>query len=93
MFVDTPGVGESKEMTEKLLEYLPEALVFIYVINSSNAGGVQEDRVLTFMKPFRDVFIEFRSCHDTCRNKILVYTSSCKITMPTLMTFSKAFKV
>lgn len=85
MFVDTPGVGESKEMTEKLLEYLPEALAFIYVINSSNAGGVQEDRVLTLMKPFRDVFIEFRSCHDTLldRNKILVYTFTCKITMPT----------
>lgn len=50
MFVDTPGVGESKEMTEKLLEYLPEALAFIYVINSSNAGGVQEDRLRYIFK-------------------------------------------
>lgn len=63
--MDTPGVGESDEMTTKLLEYLPEALAFIYVINTSNAGGVQEDRVLTLMKFFRDVFIEYCGWHDT----------------------------
>ena len=46
IIVDTPGIGESNEMTDKLLQYLPKAVAFIYVINSSNAGGVQSDRVI-----------------------------------------------
>ena len=32
-------------MNEVALNYLPNAFCFIYVINSTNAGGVQEDRV------------------------------------------------
>lgn len=40
MFVDILGVGESKEMMEKFLEYFFEVLVFIYVINLFNVGGV-----------------------------------------------------
>ena len=43
--VDTPGIGESEEMTNILVNYLPEAVAFIYVINTANAGGVQDDRV------------------------------------------------
>ncbi|WAR24585.1 hypothetical protein MAR_038254 [Mya arenaria] len=42
--VDTPGVGESGEMTSRLFRYLPHAIAFIYVLNSANAGGIQEDR-------------------------------------------------
>ena len=45
MIVDRPGVGESDIMDEIVLNYLPNAFAFIYVINSSNAGGVQTDRV------------------------------------------------
>ena len=45
MIVDSPGVGESEEMNEFVVKYMPNALCFIYVINSANAGGVQEDRV------------------------------------------------
>ena len=45
MIVDSPGVGESDIMDEIVLNYLPNAFAFIYVINSSNAGGVQTDRV------------------------------------------------
>ncbi|KAJ8313597.1 hypothetical protein KUTeg_008158 [Tegillarca granosa] len=44
--VDTPGIGEDPKMTKRLLEYLPNAVGFIYVINSANAGGVQSDRLL-----------------------------------------------
>nr|XP_022303100.1 uncharacterized protein LOC111110782 [Crassostrea virginica]XP_022303101.1 uncharacterized protein LOC111110782 [Crassostrea virginica]XP_022303102.1 uncharacterized protein LOC111110782 [Crassostrea virginica] len=44
--VDTPGVGESEEMTNILMNYLPEAVAFIYVINTANAGGVQDDRLV-----------------------------------------------
>lgn len=35
-------------MTRKLIEYMSEAIAFIYVINTPNAGGVQKDRVLAF---------------------------------------------
>ena len=45
MIVDSPGVGESDIMDEIVLNYLPNAFAFIFVINSSNAGGVQTDRV------------------------------------------------
>ncbi|XP_045191365.2 uncharacterized protein LOC123548286 isoform X2 [Mercenaria mercenaria] len=44
--VDTPGVGENREMTEKLVQYLPKAVAFIYIVNSANAGGIQEDTIL-----------------------------------------------
>lgn len=36
-------------MTTKLLDYLTEAVAFIYVINTPNAGGVQDDRVITYL--------------------------------------------
>lgn len=45
MIVDSPGVGESEAMNEFVLNYLPQAFCFIYVIKSNNAGGVQKDRV------------------------------------------------
>ncbi|CAC5382694.1 unnamed protein product [Mytilus coruscus] len=46
IIVDTPGIGSSEELNKRLLDYLPKAIAFIYVINSSNAGGVQSDRLL-----------------------------------------------
>ena len=45
VIVDSPGIGESREMTEMVKQYLSSAFAFIYVINSSNAGGLQPDRV------------------------------------------------
>ena len=45
MIVDSPGIGESDDMSEFVLNYLPNAFCFMYVINSSNAGGIQDDRV------------------------------------------------
>ena len=45
VIVDIPGVGESDEMDEMVVQYLPEAFAFIYGINCANAGGVQKDRV------------------------------------------------
>lgn len=43
--MDSPGIGESQIMDDMVKEYLPEAFAFIYVINSTNAGGIQPDRV------------------------------------------------
>jgi hypothetical protein len=45
IIVDTPGIGSNDELTKRLYEYLCKAVAVIYVINSSNAGGVQSDRV------------------------------------------------
>jgi len=45
IIVDTPGIGSNDELTKRLYDYLCKAVAFIYVINSSNAGGVQSDRV------------------------------------------------
>ena len=50
MIVDSPGIGDSKRVSEITLRYLRRAYAFIYVINSTNAGGVQEDRVSFFIK-------------------------------------------
>ena len=45
VIVDSPGIGDSKQVYDIALEYLPQAMAFIYVINSPNAGGMQDDRV------------------------------------------------
>lgn len=43
--MDTPGIGGSGEVTKKLIDYLPNAVSFIFVINVGSAGGMQNDRV------------------------------------------------
>lgn len=55
ILIDTPGVGDSDEMTTKLLDYLTEAVAFIYVINTPNAGGVQDDRLGKILRKQRDL--------------------------------------
>ena len=46
MIVDTPGIGPDNDvLTQRLFDYLPSALAFIYIINPTNAGGIQIDRV------------------------------------------------
>ena len=47
MIVDSPGVGESDVMSSFVLNYLPRAFCFMYVLSASNAGGIQHDRVRT----------------------------------------------
>lgn len=46
IFVDTPGIGENDTLTNILLDFLPHAVSFVFIINARNAGGVQEDRVM-----------------------------------------------
>ena len=43
--MDSPGVGESQDLTNLVKEYMPKAFGFIYIINATNAGGIQPDRV------------------------------------------------
>ena len=50
VIIDSPGVGESDEMDEMVINYLPKAFAFIYVANSTIAGGVKKDRVSTWIQ-------------------------------------------
>lgn len=45
--MDTPGFGDhkQKDVADKMMSYLPNALSFVFVLNVSNAGGMQDDRV------------------------------------------------
>lgn len=45
VIIDTPGIGTSKDMTERIQQYLANAFGCIYVINSASAGGIQKGRV------------------------------------------------
>lgn len=45
ILVDTPGFGGAMEFTQKLMEYLPNAVSFIFVLSVERAGGMQDDRV------------------------------------------------
>ncbi|XP_066264958.1 bacterial dynamin-like protein [Branchiostoma lanceolatum] len=47
VLVDSPGVGENSIMDEVVTDYLQSAksMSFIYIVDSSRAGGVQADRV------------------------------------------------
>ena len=47
VIVDSPGIGDSEHISKIVLAYMPQACAFVYVINSPNAGGLQEDRVST----------------------------------------------
>lgn len=50
--VDTPGIGDidQKEVAEETMDYLPNALAFVFVINVAAAGGLQKDRFIPIME-------------------------------------------
>ncbi|XP_028400781.1 uncharacterized protein LOC114523918 [Dendronephthya gigantea] len=43
VIIDSPALGETDEMDEVLMNYLQNALALIYVLDTSRAGGVQQD--------------------------------------------------
>ena len=45
VIVDSPEVGESDIMDDIVVNYLQNAFTFIYVIESSNAGGIQSSEL------------------------------------------------
>lgn len=49
--VDTPGIGDEdqKEVAQKMIDYLPNALAFVFVINVAAAGGLQKDRFIPIL--------------------------------------------
>lgn len=50
ILVDTPGIGGSGTVSKKLLEYLPNAASFIFVIDVGSSGGLQNDRLPVILK-------------------------------------------
>ena len=50
LIVDTPGIGDEDqtEVGNLMLDYIPKALAIVFVLNVSNAGGIQQDRVFLF---------------------------------------------
>ncbi|XP_019616595.1 PREDICTED: uncharacterized protein LOC109464099 [Branchiostoma belcheri] len=52
--VDSPGVGESKLMDGLVSQYIGQACAFIYVLNSSNAGGVQPGKLQSLLANCRE---------------------------------------
>lgn len=53
VIVDTPGIGdqEQENVAQIMMEYLPNALAFVFVVNTQSGGGVQDDRVTYLLKP------------------------------------------
>ena len=41
--MDSPGLGESEQMDEVLMNYLPNAFAFIYILDVSRAGGLDKE--------------------------------------------------
>lgn len=52
VLIDSPGIGENDAMDGIIASYVQRNSVmgFIYVIKSNNAGGVDEDRLLTLIR-------------------------------------------
>ncbi|XP_062620643.1 uncharacterized protein LOC134282231, partial [Saccostrea cucullata] len=57
IIVDTPGIGGSEDRTKKLMEYLHNAVSFIFVIDITKAGGMQTDRLPRIMRSIFDLQI------------------------------------
>lgn len=43
------GDDDQKGFAEMMMDYLPNALVFVFVINVAAAGGLQKDRVSSLL--------------------------------------------
>ncbi|CAG5126119.1 unnamed protein product, partial [Candidula unifasciata] len=54
--VDTPGIGEDEKMDNVTMNFVRfnHASAFIYIIKSDTAGGVQEDRLLSFLQAIKE---------------------------------------
>lgn len=79
--MDTPGIGGSGEVTKKLIDYLPNAVSFIFVINVGSAGGMQNDRVsILYQQNYVGLFkvkiwyISSDKDMSKCKNQLLSYT-------------------
>lgn len=53
--MDTPGIGDidQEEAARNMMEYLPNALIFVFVLNVAATGGIQKDRVINLFIFFK----------------------------------------
>ncbi|VDI56812.1 Hypothetical predicted protein, partial [Mytilus galloprovincialis] len=72
IIVDTPGIGENERLDKILLDFLPHAVSFVFVVNVRNAGGVHEDRLSKILKSIIDNR-EKMPCFDP--RQVLILTS------------------
>ncbi|CAG5127186.1 unnamed protein product [Candidula unifasciata] len=58
ILVDTPGIGENEVMDDVTMNFIKSTHVsaFIYVIKSDTAGGIQEDRLLSFLRAIKEQY-------------------------------------
>lgn len=78
ILVDVLGIRGSVNVTDKLIEDLPNALLFIFVINGGSAGGMQNDRV--FIQLSNLILIIFYQNKQKLNKNILLFflcTCSC----------------
>uniref|UniRef100_A0A8W8NQB9 Dynamin N-terminal domain-containing protein n=1 Tax=Magallana gigas TaxID=29159 RepID=A0A8W8NQB9_MAGGI len=70
MIVDTPGFGDQEQqgVAEKMMSYLPNALAFIFVLNVSNAGGIQDDRILPVLSKVKNSIAGMNGYENVKRN-------------------------
>ncbi|XP_062610414.1 uncharacterized protein in xynA 3'region-like [Saccostrea cucullata] len=56
IIVDTPGKGDSSQdfMANKMMNYLPNAMAFIFVVSVVSAGGFQDDRLPHIIRKVRE---------------------------------------
>ncbi|KAK3607658.1 hypothetical protein CHS0354_010645 [Potamilus streckersoni] len=66
VIVDSPGIGDTQEMTDIVLDFILEAYTFIYLINSTNAGGVQQRLQDLMQKVYRKALEEQKIYRSEC---------------------------
>jgi len=72
VIVDSPGIGDSEQTNKIVLDYLPRAYAFIYVLNSSNAGGLQEDRLMRILSDWIKLYNGEQRCGITAESALFV---------------------
>lgn len=45
ILVDTPGIGHDDNLDNIVLDFLPHAVSFVFVVNAKDKGGVHENKV------------------------------------------------
>lgn len=60
-------------MTQKLMDYLPNALSIIFVVNAGSAGGMQGDRVIEQCMFCNTVIDPLIRCFSLYNNTLLTF--------------------
>nr|XP_022309972.1 uncharacterized protein LOC111115502 [Crassostrea virginica] len=56
ILVDTPGIADSSQddAAKLMMDYFPNALAVVFVVNVANAGGIQGDRLCRIIEHVKD---------------------------------------